>query len=124
VKLIVATVLAALIAAAFTSASAMADFYGGVTAAEKQRVTREVYRYWTGWEARKMLCIIGRESGFNKRARSNTNDHGLAQANIIWARPMGKTWDRRYTIKGGIEIAYRIYRSQGWQAWAGGSHRC
>ena len=122
-KLIVATVLAALIAAA-SSAGAMADNYGGVTAAEKQRVTKEVYRYWTGWEARKMLCIIGRESGFNKMARSRTNDHGLAQANIIWARPMGKTWEKRYTIKGGIEIAYRIYRAQGWQAWAATVHRC
>jgi len=123
VKLILATVLAALIAAA-SSVGAMADFYGGVTAAEKQRVTKEVYRYWTGWEARKMLCIIGRESGFNKRARSNTNDHGLAQANIIWARPMGKTWEKRYTIKGGIEIAYRIYRSQGWQAWSATVRGC
>ena len=122
-KLIVATVLAALIAAA-SSVGAMADNYGGVTAAEKQRVTKEVYRYWHGWEARKMLCIIGRESGFNKRARSNTNDHGLAQANIIWARPMGKTWEKRYTIKGGIEIAYRIYRSQGWQAWSATVRGC
>ena len=121
-RIAMATVLAALIAVTLTSA-AQADNYGGVTAAEKQRVTKEVYRYWHGWEARRMLCIIGRESGFNRRAVSRTNDHGLAQANIIWAS-LGPIWAKRYTIKGGIEIAYRIYRSQGWAAWRGGTYRC
>lgn len=127
---VLAATAAVLIAATLVSAASAGrqDNYGGVSAAEKQRVVREVYRYWNGWEAQRMLCIIGRESGFNSRAvnwrDSNGGSHGLAQANGIWARTMGELWSQRYTIKGGVAIAHRIYRASGWRAWGGGSRSC
>lgn len=126
----IVVLVAALFVLAFagTAAAATQDYYGGVSAATKKQVTKEVYRYWSGNDARRMLCIIGRESGYNPRAvnrgDANGGSHGLAQANGIWARTMGATWNRRYTISGGMEIAYRIWKSSGWRAWSGGSHSC
>jgi len=119
---------AAVLIAATLSSAAYADNYGGVSTAEKQRVANEVRRYWSGNDASRMLCIIGRESGYNSRAvnwgDSDGGSHGLAQANGIWARTMGSMWSQRYTIKGGVAIAYRIWRASGWRAWGGGSYAC
>lgn len=101
---------------------ASADNYGGVSGATRAKVTREVYRYWSGWEARRMLYIIGRESGFNPRAvnwsDANGGSHGLCQVNGIHRGTFARLWHLRYTIKAGMEMCYRLYRAAGWGPWA------
>lgn len=119
--------IAAIAAALAAPLSAQADNYGGVSAKTRAAVMKEVRRYH-GWDANRIACIIGRESGFNPRAvnggDSHGGSHGLGQANGVWARTLADVWPRRYTIKGGVEIMYRIWRASGYSAWSGGSHPC
>ena len=121
---------AVLIAATLTSA-ANADYYGGVTPTVKAQVVRAVYARWHGSDAQRMLCIIGRESGYNPRAQSRTGDSGLAQINQIHARVMGALWRLRYSIEGNLDMALRLFLSKDqyghqlrFRPWAGGSYYC
>jgi hypothetical protein len=54
------------------------------------------------------------ESGFNPRAVSPTNDHGVAQINLTY-----HTLKNPYDYKANIDKAYSIYKSSGWSAWYG-----
>ena len=103
-----------LIAAAIAAPVSGADNYGGVGRSTRQAVTQEVHRYWSGWEAESMLRCIRRESGFNPRAvnwgDANGGSHGLAQINGIHRSAFARIWHLRYTIKGGVQMAYRLYR--------------
>ena len=121
-RLITAT--AAVLIAATLASAANADYYGGVTPTVKAQVVRAVYARWHGSDAQRMLCIIGRESGYNPRAQSHTGDSGLAQINQIHARSMGALWSHRYEIEANLDMALRLWRSQGFGPWAGGGYRC
>jgi len=120
-----AMVTTAILAVSLTVVSvSSADNYGGVSPQTRAQVTKEVYRYWSGWQARTMLRCIQRESGFNPRAvnwgDSNGGSHGLAQINGVHRSTFGALWSKRYTISGGIEMAYRLYRADGFGPWGGG----
>lgn len=77
----------------------------------------EVWRLW-GTSAPRMLCIIGRESGWNPRAVSRTDDHGLVQLNRpSWERHFGARWRLRYDPVANVRMGYRVWRIQGFGAW-------
>jgi hypothetical protein len=124
VKLTVTIIV--VLALAFASA-ASADNYGGVSSATKQRVLRELARY-PGWSVSRMACIVGRESGFNPRAvnwnDANGGSHGLGQINGIHRHRFANVWHLRYTIRGGVEMMYRLWRASGYSPWYGGSRAC
>ena len=109
------------------AAPASADNYGGVSAATKAKVMQEVRRY-KGWDPSRIACIIGRESGFNPKAvnwrDSNGGSHGLGQINGIHRYAFREVWHLRYTIRGGIQMMYRLWRASGYSPWGGGSYRC
>lgn len=86
-------------------------------------MTKEVYRYWSGTSAQTMLRCIRRESGFNPKAVNwrdpNGGSHGLTQINGIHRYAFVSIWHLRYTIKGNLEMAYRLYRADRAQGGSG-----
>ena len=75
-----------------------------------------------------MSCIINRESGYNPNAvnwnDANGGSHGLAQVNGIHRQAFADIWPLRYTIRGGIEMAYRLWHACGYTPWNGGTRSC
>lgn len=109
------TTLAAIILAV-TASSASAS-----TVAQAKK---EIRRLW-GKQAPRAFCIVGRESSWNPRAVSRTNDHGLFQLNAIHARTFGpKLWARRYDPVANVDMAYRLYLADGFGPWRGGRWAC
>ena len=117
----------AVVAALAVTGAASAENYGGVSRSVKQQVIREIAKY-PGWSVSRMSCIASRESGFNPRAvnwgDSNGGSHGLFQVNGIHSRVFANVWHSRYTIRGGVEMAYRLWRASGYSPWNGGSYSC
>jgi hypothetical protein len=106
--------------------SRSASNYGGVSASVRARVRREIRRQFPASEWRWAYCVVGRESGWNPRAVSRTNDHGLFQLNIIHASYFTRAgmWGLRYTIRGGTRMAYLLWRAAGRSPWYGGHRAC
>jgi membrane-bound lytic murein transglycosylase MltF len=102
------------------AANARVPAHGSTVAQAK----KEIRRLW-GPQAPRAFCIVGRESSWNPRAVSRTNDHGLFQLNAIHARTYGRVWwARRYDPVANVRMAWRLYRGAGWSPWAGGAYRC
>ena len=77
----------------------------------------EVERLW-GSSANRMLCIIRRESGWNPRAVSRTDDHGLLQLHRpVWNRYFGDRWSSVYDPVANVRMGYRVWLIQGFGAW-------
>lgn len=96
------------------------------TAAQASTVAqarKEIRRLW-GKQAPRAFCIVGRESHWNPRAVSRTNDHGLFQINAIHSRSMSDLWARRYDPVVNVHMAWRLYRGAGWHPWDGGAYAC
>lgn len=99
---------------------------GVATAAKASTVAQaraEIVRLW-GDQSPRALCIVRRESGWNPRAVSPTNDYGLFQLNAIHARTFGPRWLQVLDPVANVRMAYTLYRSSGWQPWAGGRYPC
>jgi hypothetical protein len=91
-------------------------------------VERALHAAW-GWgrDYRIALCIAWHESRYRPRAVSSTGDHGLMQLHrATWdprrnpaaARVVGRVdWGRIYEVAYNVQVARRIWRSQGWDAW-------
>jgi len=126
VKLLMATVLAALIAAAFTSASAMADFYG-TTRTQAGQMEALVYKtFGAGWQGRCMVRIMRRESGGNPRAANyrdvNGGSYGLLQLNGVhrWrGESMAAFRARMWNPRSHLIAAKRLYDGSGFGPWRG-----
>lgn len=84
---------------------------------------QKIQKLW-GPQAPRAYCIVKRESGWNPRAVSRTNDHGLFQINGIHSYTMRDSWARRYDPVTNVLMAWRLYRAAGWSPWAGGAYRC
>lgn len=90
-----------------------------------QQARKEIRRLW-GSSAPRMICIIGRESGWRANAVSATDDHGLAQLHRpIWKRFFGpRRWAKVYDPVENVRMAYVVWKRQGWAAWYGGRWDC
>jgi hypothetical protein len=124
-RLLLLAVLALALACLAVRASDASN-YGGVSASVREKVRREIRRQFPRTEWRWAYCVVGRESGWNPRAVSRTNDHGLFQLNIIHAGYFTRAgmWHRRYTIRGGVRMGYLLWRAQGRSPWYGGHRAC
>lgn len=95
----------------------VALFAARADASTVSQARQEVWRLW-GSSAPRMLCIIGRESSWNARAVSRTDDHGLVQLNRpSWARHFGARWASVYDPVENVRMGYRVWRIQGFGAW-------
>ena len=69
-----------------------------------------------GPDCRVAIAIAKAESGLNCNAVSPTNDHGVFQLNAVHMPKFnGKS---PYDCKANIEVAYRIFKEQGFGPWA------
>ncbi len=96
---------------------------GSATASTVAQAKQEIRRLW-GSQAPRAFCIVGRESSWNPRAVSRTNDHGLFQINAIHARTFGPMWARRYDPVANVDMAWRLYLADGFGPWRGGRWAC
>lgn len=105
------------IALALTSCAFTLWWARAADASTVSQARAEVHRLW-GAQAPRMLCIIGRESSWNPRAVSRTDDHGLVQLNRpSWQRYFGARWNLRYDPVENVRMGYRVWRIQGFGAW-------
>lgn len=120
-------VLLTITVALVLAGTASADNYGGVSAGTRQQVLKELARY-PGWSVSRMSCIVARESGFNPRAvnwrDANGGSHGLGQINGVHRYAFRDVWHLRYTIRGGVQMMYRLWRAAGYSPWASTRHGC
>lgn len=76
------------------------------------------------WDVRTARAVLLAESEGNPNA-VNWNDHhgscissrGLFQIGCFWAEHFGYTVEDLYVPSVNVEIAYRIWKEQGWQPW-------
>jgi len=121
----VVVVFAATLACAFLiGLRADAAGYKAVPEPVKRRVRAEVRRQFPPHTWQRVYCIINRESGWNPRAVSRTNDHGLLQLNAIHRSRFPGLWPRRYEIQANIRMGYLLWRDVGFQPWQGGGYSC
>lgn len=92
------------------------------TVAQAKKEIRRLF----GKDAPRAYCIVGRESSWQPRAVSRTNDHGLFQLNApTWARFFGSQWRFVYDPVQNARMAYVIYRrAGGFSPWDGGRWAC
>ena len=70
------------------------------------------------WNVEIMLRIMSCESGGNPNAVSHTDDHGLLQIHWpIWGPAFGYTRAQLHDPATNIDVAYRVYKAQGYRAW-------
>lgn len=101
-------------------ALALAGSAGATTVAQAKK---EIRRLW-GPNATRAFCIVARESNWDPKAVSRTNDHGLFQLNAIHARAFGSDWAHRYDPVENVRMAFRLYKAAGFSPWAGGRYSC
>lgn len=91
------------------------------TVQDARREINRLFKHDAAWAR----CIVARESSWNPRAVSATNDHGLFQLNApTWQRYFGSRWQRVYDPVANVRMAYAIYRRGGKQPWSGGRWAC
>lgn len=84
----------------------------------------EVVRLW-GSSAPRMLCVIGKESGWDPRAinwndrhRTGRGSFGLAQIGRDWITAwFAGNWSAALDPVTNVRAAHRVYRIQGFSAW-------
>ena len=67
------------------------------------------------------IAVAGCESTFDLQAISRTNDYGLFQINRIHERrvtAMGYRWSQMLELRPNADVAFAIYREQGWRPWS------
>lgn len=100
---------------------ALAPTAHATTVAQGKKEIRRLFGHDADWA----MCIVNRESGWNPRAVSATNDHGLFQLNApTWQRFFGGRWQRVYDPVANVRMAYTIYRRAGRSPWHGGRWSC
>ena len=100
---------------------ALAPTAHATTVAQGKKEIRRLFGKDAGWA----MCIVNRESGWNPRAVSATNDHGLFQLNApTWQRFFGPRWQRVYDPVANVRMAYVIYQRGGRSPWHGGRWTC
>jgi hypothetical protein len=72
-----------------------------------------------GDQCNNALIIAQKESHFNTRAISKTNDYGVFQLNCRWqGRRVGGDCNKFLDFETNLRIAKQIYNEQGWNPWS------
>jgi soluble lytic murein transglycosylase-like protein len=71
-----------------------------------------------GWPVDQAMKIMSAESGCNPNALSATQDRGLFQINQCHKAKVGGDLALLYDPKTNVEVAYGIWKAQGWQPWS------
>lgn len=133
----IAAITMVLAALSIGVATAKGEYYGGVSSAYRSKIIRMIHqafdRYGVGST---MVCIAGRESGYNPRAynddwRPYRSVAGLFQIEwryhaTLWERSAGygvgwwHFYHRMTNPWANIALAVRLYRTSGLSPWGGG----
>lgn len=70
------------------------------------------------WNVNTAIAICKAESGGNTHALSPTKDYGLMQINSVHADMVSGDLSKLYDPTTNIQVAYRVYLSQGWRGWS------
>lgn len=70
------------------------------------------------WDHRIALAVMQAESGCNPNATSPTADRGLMQINAVHADMVDYDLNRLFDPTTNVQVAYRVYLSQGWGGWS------
>lgn len=120
-RMILTAAVAACLAAAVSTGAASAS--SSSTVAEARR---EVWRLFGPVHAPRMLCVIGRESGWNPNAINWRDYHrgaghgsfGLAQIGRLWIVAwLRDRWRLALDPVLNVRLAFRVFRIQGFRAW-------
>jgi hypothetical protein len=111
-------------------AAARADNYGTNPKEKAAMKSLIVKHFGSGWRGQTMLCIAGRESGFNPRAAnysdSNGGSYGLFQMNGVhrWRGESLSQFQRRmWNPTTHMQAVVRLARG-GLGPWRGGHYSC
>ena len=69
------------------------------------------------WDVSIAMAVMQAESSCNPAAYSETRDRGLMQINAVHADKVDGNLDRLFDPATNIQVAYRVYQSQGWNGW-------
>jgi soluble lytic murein transglycosylase-like protein len=70
------------------------------------------------WDVKIAMAVMRAESSCNQLSLSSTDDRGLFQINSIHSDMVNGNLESLYDPTTNIQIAYRVYLSQGWNGWS------